>query len=187
MLVLSPSEITREKAYRIMKRQSIREKKKIREEIHLISKEELRRYEEEEAWLEYEDEVDRFTLVQDIITTQSSKMCCALCSSAVEEEYGPLLGPFLSRTSESNSNPLEGFYVHEACARYTPEVCCENKNVIQNEAVAPIKIDAREKDTVWYNIAEAVKRGRGIVSNVPNVKPPGNIYFKPVTHIRVYV
>jgi hypothetical protein len=59
------------------------------------------------------------------------------------EERGPFVGPY------PFENPFQYekaryFWVHDACARYSPEVFVTD-------------------DNVWYNVSKAIKRGRSMV------------------------
>ena len=69
---------------------------------------------------------------------------CALCNNDSEEEslfVGPY--PFILPLTDVESKKV--FWVHEACAKFSPEVFFTDKPEVR-----------------WFNVAQAVRRGRNI-------------------------
>lgn len=78
----------------------------------------------------------------------SNRKICAFCNDDDDssQELGSFVGPFVSITTKLGQEKKRTFWVHDACARYSPEV--------RFSAV----------DGKWYNVTRALKRGRSMVS-----------------------
>ncbi|KAL9554525.1 hypothetical protein MBANPS3_002775 [Mucor bainieri] len=76
----------------------------------------------------------------------SNRKICGFCNDDDDNspELGPFVGPFVSTTTKSGQDKKRTFWVHDACARYSPEV--------RFSAV----------DGKWYNVTRALKRGRSM-------------------------
>lgn len=73
---------------------------------------------------------------------------CAFCNDDddTSEDLGKFIGPFVIATFNKNGvERKRQFWVHDACARYSPEVFCTPEGK-------------------WYNVTLALRRGRGMVS-----------------------
>ncbi|KAL9549210.1 hypothetical protein PS6_006192 [Mucor atramentarius] len=93
------------------------------------------------------------TAIQDeygylLLQKWKDRKICAFCNDDDDnwQELGPFVGPFVSITTKLGQEKKRTFWVHEACAKYSPEV--------RYSAV----------DGKWYNVTRALKRGRSMAS-----------------------
>lgn len=77
----------------------------------------------------------------------SNRKICGFCNDDDDnsQELGSFVGPFVSITTKLGQEKKRTFWVHDACARYSPEV---RFSVV---------------DGKWYNVTRALKRGRSMV------------------------
>lgn len=90
---------------------------------------------------------------------------CAFCNDDddTSEDLGKFIGPFVIATFNKNGvERKRQFWVHDACARYSPEVFCTPEGK-------------------WYNVTLALRRGRGMVSNTSDQQY--NIWIWLITFI----
>ncbi|OAC98703.1 hypothetical protein MUCCIDRAFT_114945 [Mucor lusitanicus CBS 277.49] len=76
----------------------------------------------------------------------SNRKICGFCNDDDDnsQELGSFVGPFVSTMTKLGQEKKRTFWVHDACARYSPEV--------RFSAV----------DGKWYNVTRALKRGRSM-------------------------
>lgn len=78
---------------------------------------------------------------------------CAFCNDDddTSEDLGKFIGPFVVKSLSKNGiEKKRTFWVHDSCARYTPEVFCTSEGK-------------------WYNVTLALRRGRGVVSHLNSI------------------
>jgi hypothetical protein len=73
---------------------------------------------------------------------------CALCNDDdITPDLGGFVGPFIIETFTRQGNEKKKtFWIHDACGRFSPEVVVT-------------------KESKWYNVTVALRRGRGVVSS----------------------
>lgn len=72
---------------------------------------------------------------------------CAFCNDDddTSEDLGKFIGPFvITSINKNGALKKRSFWVHDACARHSPEVFCTPEGK-------------------WYNVTLALRRGRGVV------------------------
>ncbi|GAN06533.1 DNA methylase N-4 [Mucor ambiguus] len=76
----------------------------------------------------------------------SNRKICGFCNDDDDnsQELGSFVGPFVSTMTKLGQEKKRTFWVHDACARYSPEV---RFSVV---------------DGKWYNVTRALKRGRSM-------------------------
>lgn len=76
----------------------------------------------------------------------AKRKICSFCNDDdTSGQYGGFIGPFrIATVNRRGEEKKRTFWVHDACARYSPEVFATKENE-------------------WYNVTAALRRGRGMV------------------------